>query len=425
MSALSILVALAAATCGGFLIEAFLYRRRLHQIPIRIHVNGTRGKSSVTRLICAGLHAGGIRTCAKTTGTLARMIFSDGSEYPIFRPCRANVIEQKRVVRAAVNDSAQALVIECMALQPLLQSVCELKLVRSTIGVITNSRADHLDVMGPTRLDVAHALAGTTPVAGKLYTAEHRADCLDVMRAAAGDRGSEFEILSPFEDHRITPEVLAGFHYLEHAENIALALRVCETLGVDRDVAIEGMQAATPDPGAMRVFSNTEPGDDWYFVNAFAANDPESTHGIWDTAFDRFPRISRRIALMNCRADRPDRSKTMAESCACWRGVDHFVVTGSGTDAFIGPLLASGVSRERVACLGTDPAELVVREIAQWPSQRTVILGMGNIAKTGLELASFFERADASKTVEESHLTSQQTDVSSRTNTHFSLTKAA
>jgi poly-gamma-glutamate synthase PgsB/CapB len=371
------------------------------------------------------MQAGGIRTCAKTTGTLARMIFSDGSEYPIFRPCRANVIEQKRVVRAAVNDSAQALVIECMALQPLLQSVCELKLVRSTLGVITNSRADHLDVMGPTRLDVARALAGTTPVAGKLFTAEHRADCLDVMRAAAEDRGSEFETLSPFEVHRITPEILAGFNYLEHAENIALALRVCETLGVDRTVAIEGMQAATPDPGAMRVFRYTGCGDDWYFVNAFAANDPESTQCIWETAFDRFPRISRRIALMNCRADRPDRSKTMAESCAHWRGVDHFVVTGSGTEAFTRPLLAAGVERERVACLGNDSAERVVHEIARWPNRRTLILGMGNIAKTGLELAGFFERADASMTAEEQRPPSQQTDVSSRMNTRFSLTKAA
>jgi poly-gamma-glutamate synthase PgsB/CapB len=278
--------------------------------------------------------------------------------------------------------------------------------------------------MGPTRLDVARALAGTTPVSGKLFTAEHRADCLDVLRAAADDRGSGFESLSSFEVHRITPEVLAGFSYLEHAENIALALRVCETLGVDRNVAIQGMQAATPDPGAMRVFRYTGGGDDWYFVNAFAANDPESTHCIWDTAFDRFPRISRRIALMNCRADRPDRSKTMAESCAQWRGVDHFVVTGSGTDAFVRPLLAAGVQRDRVACLGASPAELVVREMSRWPTQRTLILGMGNIAKTGLELAGFFEQADASE-AQEPHWTHRHTGVSSRPHTRFSLTKAA
>ena len=48
------------------------------KIPIRIHVNGTRGKSSVTRLIAAGLRAGGKRTFAKTTGTAPRVIDSIG-----------------------------------------------------------------------------------------------------------------------------------------------------------------------------------------------------------------------------------------------------------------------------------------------------------------------------------------------------------
>ena len=78
--------------------EGLLHRRNLSRIPIRIHVNGTRGKSSVVRLIAGGLREGGIVTCAKTTGTLARMILPDASEYPVFRPAGANVIEQIRIV---------------------------------------------------------------------------------------------------------------------------------------------------------------------------------------------------------------------------------------------------------------------------------------------------------------------------------------
>src|SRR5215510_904106 len=105
----------------GALVEGLLHRRNLARIPIRIHVNGTRGKSSVTRLIAAGLREGGLVTCAKTTGTLARMILPNGREVPIFRPAGANVIEQKRIVAAAAAHGADALVIECMALQPELQ----------------------------------------------------------------------------------------------------------------------------------------------------------------------------------------------------------------------------------------------------------------------------------------------------------------
>jgi poly-gamma-glutamate synthase PgsB/CapB len=103
------------------LLEALLHRRHLSRIPIRVHVNGTRGKSSVTRLIAGGLREGGITTCAKTTGTLARMILPDASEYPVFRPAGANVIEQVRIIATAANYNARAIVVECMALQPHLQ----------------------------------------------------------------------------------------------------------------------------------------------------------------------------------------------------------------------------------------------------------------------------------------------------------------
>src|SRR5512136_393443 len=100
MEAEVILIVFAVFVLLG-IVESALHRRHLSSIPIRIHVNGTRGKSSVTRLIAGGLRAGGIRTCAKSTGTLARMIFPDGSEYPIFRPSSPNIIEQVRIVDTA------------------------------------------------------------------------------------------------------------------------------------------------------------------------------------------------------------------------------------------------------------------------------------------------------------------------------------
>ena len=56
---------------GAGALERVVHRRNLAKIPLRIHVNGTRGKSSVTRLIAAALRAHGTVTCAKTTGTLA------------------------------------------------------------------------------------------------------------------------------------------------------------------------------------------------------------------------------------------------------------------------------------------------------------------------------------------------------------------
>ena len=63
---------------GLGLVESHFHRLSLAQLPIRIHVNGSRGKSSVTRLIAAGLRAGGLKTLAKTTGTAPRLIDENG-----------------------------------------------------------------------------------------------------------------------------------------------------------------------------------------------------------------------------------------------------------------------------------------------------------------------------------------------------------
>ena len=123
-----------------FLILAFLvaerirHERRLERIPIRIHVNGTRGKSSVTRLIAAALRRSGIPTLAKTTGTAPVLILPDGSEETIRRRAPANILEQMKVVERAARLDARAVVVECMALDPELQSVSETAMIRSTVA---------------------------------------------------------------------------------------------------------------------------------------------------------------------------------------------------------------------------------------------------------------------------------------------------
>ena len=192
----------------------------------------------------------------------------------MYRPGGANIIEQKQAVMMAAAQRAEALVVECMALQPHRHWLSESKLVRATHGVITNARPDHLDVMGPNEEDVAHALAATVPVGGVFFTAErtHRA----FFQQVCEDRGTKFrgseEISSP-----VTEDDLEGFSYLEHKDNVELALSVCEELGIDKDTALRGMWRAKPDPGAMTEADVEFFGRRIVFVNGFAANDPEST----------------------------------------------------------------------------------------------------------------------------------------------------
>jgi len=127
---------LSALVLVGLHVEWRLHRSALRRIPIRIHVNGTRGKSSVTRLIAAMLRAHGIPTVAKTTGTTSRLILPDGSECPIPRDGPPNIKELITTMRRAAALGARAVVFECMAVSPDLQGVAERRIVRPTITVV-------------------------------------------------------------------------------------------------------------------------------------------------------------------------------------------------------------------------------------------------------------------------------------------------
>jgi poly-gamma-glutamate synthase PgsB/CapB len=378
---------LAAVLFG--MIEYGYHLKNLRSIPIRIHVNGTRGKSSVTRLIAAGLREGGIRTFAKTTGTLPRMIIHDGTEYPVYRQSKANVIEQVRIIAFAARNKARALVIECMAIQPYLQSLCELKFVQSTHGVITNVREDHLDVMGPEERDVAHAILGTTPVGKTLFTCEK--DYPDEFQAVCRDRGSDLVVVTDEEVKSVSDSDLAGLRYLEHRENVALALKVCDAVGVSRETALRGMMKAEPDMGAMSDLSLNFFGRRIYFVNGFAANDPESTEMIWNMALDNHPDVQVRIMIINSRIDRPDRSRQLGEALVRWPLADRYILIGTGSHFLVRYAVKAGIDARQFINAEDLDAELIFEEILKHCKKSSLVMGIGNIAGNGLELITYFK----------------------------------
>ncbi len=373
---------------GLGILEYRLHVQNLASIPIRIHVNGTRGKSSVVRLIAAALRAHGLTVYAKTTGSLPRLIAPDGTEFPVQRPGRTNVIEQLRILAIAAREGAQAVVIECMALQPPLQALCELKMVRSTHGVICNAWPDHLDVMGPTERDVALALAGTCPVGGTLFTGER--EHLALLETACAERGSRLVPVADAEVAAVQDGEMARFSYLEHKENVALALSVAEELGVPRDLALDGMVRAAPDAGALCEFEVDFFGRRVVFVNGFAANDPVATERIWNLTLERHPRVSSRIMVINCRLDRPDRSRQLGESLPTWAPADRYFLVGTGTYALARTAVASGLGSTLLTPLEGETTAVAFEDILGACGRTAVVMGAGNIADAGFELLRYF-----------------------------------
>ncbi|MDT8903028.1 poly-gamma-glutamate synthase PgsB [Anaeroselena agilis] len=332
---------------GYYAAERLRHEHNLGRIPLRIHVNGTRGKSSVARLIAAGLRAGGQTVVAKTTGSAARVILPDGSERPMARRGPANIRELVPFIAEAADLGAGAVVVECMAVRPELQRFVEEKLVKAHIGVITTVRPDHEEVTGGGP-DVARALAGAIPRLGTLVTTPTAMAALTV--AGVAPAGS-VRLAAP-ED--VPPEDIAAFPYEAFPENVALALAVCELAGVDRAVALRGMRSARPDPGNVTVSEYAAADRTITLVNALAANDPESTSILWQRYADgRAP-----VILLNCRPDRKYRTVQLAAALAALhRG--PYLVTGDGAFARR-QLISQGVAAAdiRVIARPASPADL-------------------------------------------------------------------
>ncbi len=368
---------------GLFEMGRHWYMRR--RVPIRIHVNGSRGKSSVARLIAAGLQAGGVATLAKTTGSAARIIFPDGREMPVRRRGAPNIREQLRVFRRAARVKAEAIVLECMAVRPDLQWICEHRIVHATIGVITNVRPDHLEAMGPRIEDVAESLSGTVPRRGLLLTAER--PHANILRRKAESLGCEFRITDP---SGVTKEELSRFSYLEFADNLSLALDACEAVGVPREKALEGMWEVKPDLGALLPCRINDGGKEIDFLNLFAANDPESTAFVWEhLGLDS--KEDETLALINIRADRMRRSKDLAPLFEKRLRAHRYVLIGEMTAIFSDILVRGGVPREKIVDLGDHSAEAVWDRLLALTDQRSSVVGVGNIGGVGVALLDLIE----------------------------------
>lgn len=308
-----VLLGLAGGVLTYLVIERTRHQRNLDKIPVKVLVNGSRGKSSVTRLTRAALSANPHeRVVGKTTGSAARLIYPDGHEVPIVRKnAIVNVIEQIWVITRAVVVRATTAVIECMAVDPDLQELNQKVLIQSQIGVITNVRPDHLDEMGgPDRTveHVARSLCRGMPERGICVTAE--VDLWDILAEEADKRGTVLIYANP---DTVTDAEMAHFTWITFKENVAIALVVAHLRGVARPDALQAMYAAEPDPGVLRVDACAHAGVRFNAVNLFAANDPQSTLQNLDLLRDRGLIPAGVSMVINCRPDRAERNAQMGE----------------------------------------------------------------------------------------------------------------
>ena len=393
--------AVVIGTCLAVLLllgvcERLARDRSRRAVPIRIHINGTRGKSTVTRLIWGALLEAGIPAAAKTTGTAARLLLPDGTERRVPRHAPASIREQLWLLRQARRAGARAVVAECMAVEPELQWISERQMLSATIGVITNVRSDHTDVMGRTLEQGAASLANTTPTAGVLVVGDRRHLPLFERRAARmGTRVVSLAADEPEDGALRTWEL----------ENRALALAVTRELGIPDKVALDGMRRAAHDPGAFKTGTMAIGGRSVAFIDATAANDPESLALLLTgTASSQRPPTNalpadsedpaNQMVVYNHREDRAERLRVFATDCQYLQHARYLVVTGDRPSVALLRLARARRGGRPVLFAARRHLREVLARLVQTAPEVTRIVFCGNTRR--LDVSSVFREELAS-----------------------------
>lgn len=386
MSLLLISLAMTAVLAGYLAVTAWRHRQLRDAIPVRVHVSGTRGKSSTVRLIAAGLRAQNMRVVAKTTGTSPRFIGTDGVEKVWKRRGPASIGEQFRFVRAATFYRAEAIVVEGMAIKPEMVWAFEHHFMNSTVSVITNVRPDHAEELGSEEGAAERSLREAVCNGGRLVVTEEAATPCILQRAA---------------DLNTQVTVVETEHLPALAANQELALAVCETLGVPRQLAEAAMPLALTDPGAFNLVELKINGRNLRFANAFAINDAESFSRLWNEIYAQEARSDTGAAVViffNIRSDRPLRTVQFLD---VFRGLSVRVNLFLHHER---PLAARyvrwqairhGFKPEMVEVLHSSDEEAVLSRLGEVAADNAIVWGTGNYQGLGEKMIHLLERVDA------------------------------
>lgn len=355
--------------------EIYIHKKRINKIPIRININGIRGKSTITRLIYGILRENNYKVIGKTTGTDARMLYwFDEEEYPVVRkPQGPNIGEQKDILQNVNDNGGEAIVNECMAVNPDYQIIFQNQLLKANIGVIVNVMEDHMETLGPTLDEVAEAFTATIPYNGKLIVMKD--DYTEFFKKEADKRNTETIVVDRDE---VEESLLREFDYIVFPDNVAIAMGVAEAVGANTDTALKGMLNAPPDSGAVH-------------IHYYHKNEPQSTKAILQKVIDYKYPFEKKVIILNCRGDRLDRTKLFAENFITEVDYDTLICVGKSTQ-LVTEVMKSQPDKKYLNFEG-KPFEEVEKAIYA-ESENALVFCVGNIHGNGKKVVNLLEGLD-------------------------------
>ena len=348
-------------------IENFRVARARNKVPVRVHIHGTRGKTSAVKLTATLLKNSGLKVLAKTTGDCPEIICPDGEVKLIKRKGPARIIEQIKILELAAQLEVDALVVEGMALTRETIWFSEY-ILRATHFAIVNDRQDHGETMGENPGDCIEVIACALPGKGKLFLSD---EC-------------HSDFLKKIKKQSIEYFIVKSDPLLQSQE-IAKAL-ASDILG--RTVVASPLKC--PIPEIKNICQKVE------VLDLFSANDVESVRLVLDRLEIRQIKDKYKVALLVTREDRPMRTKQFVNFLFQTQYVDLVVLLGN--HAYFAKEYAFVLSKRKKChsinflCMHNLTPQIVLQRLSQMNNKPILIVGLGNTHGQGEIWRNFWEK---------------------------------
>lgn len=363
--------------------ESLVIKKSIYSIGFRVHVNGTRGKSSIVKYIYAGLKDTNLKVMAKVTGETPTLLLPDGSSETIKRRGSARVQEQFKIIYKAKRKKADALILECMSIDPMFQKL-ESKFYKPSIYIISNIRDDHREKMGSTLDDQINSICSAIPTNSKIIACE--SNYMHIIEKTSKLHKSDFikAVKLSDEERKLIPQTA-------HETNVEIALTVCLEADITREKAFNSILQEI-NKVESPIYTISDAAHKQYFLNAFSVNDIQSVQDYlkhWSDKLD----ISNKISIvLNTRADRPLRTDLFTDWINSYQeNIDTVILTGDHKIR-ANRILTKSTNNIKIKQIKNNSRNQIKDCIIEFAGNASLIVGLGNMSGQGFKIINEFSK---------------------------------
>ncbi|MBN1408195.1 MAG: hypothetical protein JW956_10415 [Calditrichaceae bacterium] len=304
-------------------LETIALNKAIKKIPLRILVNGTRGKSSMVQILCKAMNKSGIKTIGKITGNAPLMINPDGTHTLLKRFGPASIIENIKWLIQIARHNPDAAVLECMALQPETQAVLGQRIFKPHYTIITNIFYDHAEVMGTNLREMAKTIGLSIDQNSHVIV---DSDTFGLLQNADVS-------LANYSKAIMESEFSADLILTNNPKSIVQSqLNLLLTLGERLPIEKERIHSAMKEYWTYNDKSAVIklPKKNISFYNFFSVNDASSIKQLLDYQMANKPEDTKIIILFNTRDDRALRTQNISSLLNKYDQLKEFWLTGPG-----------------------------------------------------------------------------------------------